>query len=1360
MSGDYFSRTPALLYSYVDSDYKTFQFKVDQINDSVAPMTTFNSNNHNHNNNYTNHYHHDFNDISMKYGTQSIFQVLPNNPRHNNPYHHLHQIEHHHRNQQDYLNNSCSSGTTHLTLLKLTGTTTTANTTITSTNNVKCYNIHESDDNHLNNSNLRQINLSKQSNVITSSHYDNSSTGNNHLTNELSTENWSKHSPQTLLNLSGNDQWLVTSTPRSPTTSDNYVNGIVSINLSTKIDKTITTDVQISTTTATTNPNLNCITSTDINNKNTLLKLYSDSRTNQKLSLTGNNIDCYGTNVNGTATDVNTKCFLPPPNHIISSSCIINNHSIKPNNLPLSISSSLSSSSSSPPPSSSPSSYDCTLTDSKILSTNLWSTTSNLLNKQLGNDSNNTFPTIHESYPIQPLMTSYLNNSLNIDYHHNIHHHHCQDQQHSTFNNNDNNNSKISNYMPDIDSRPYQHLHNISSPEESSSEACPTLSNETINYDTELNSYESLHSIQSSCINNTNQCNNNERDHQVNGCSTVLGSVNFTYLNSVPTNSVLPTMTTFTTTSATTTLTTTEPGVSLSSVVTSKCISNDFISKHESNTMKTCTHENNPTISSSMLLYNTMNMPFHKMLMKSTSDSRELNGQNDNIGNDDDIDDDDDDDEEEEEIEEEEDGDVNLKHNHSTDLSDCENDDDNEDNDDLDGGHVTNQRERNTTNNAKSKLKDELTKDIDNRKKNNGAGRRSEKPPYSYIALIAMAIKASPSKRCTLSEIYQYLHTQFPFFRGQYTGWKNSVRHNLSLNEVFIKLPKGMGRPGKGHYWTIDPAAEFMFQDGASRRRPRGFRRKCASAAAAAAAAAVAAAVAVNISSGNNYSQITHDNTMHKISTTPFDSFNLGNMGHDLLLTKEMTRFFIPNSANTRGMNYDSINTASKLQPLSNGLSISSNLNMTNSTSVKCVELEGIGPSSSSSSIDSVFCNRTTTNLNGQIHGSSTPASVSFDNVFRAQSDSFGIKLSSSPMEIPTITTQLTENIHASRTNSGDLDPSPYSFMKSSEHLRNNNGNISVSQQLPPIYQTMIHKTLPCIPNSNPTTVSSLYKPTVSDAYIGSVNISNNTQHHEDIEIDYSTYYSREKDPQISGSHSTPIKINHHNLYENNFNLIQHSQGLLLNTKELSLLSHNNEQLSSDLDVRWSNEHVCWPCGTSIKRNQMFNQKGCDHTDIPSNTIESNLYTNEIFNVSQINTNSCNNNNNNSTTVNDFNDPTRRIVERFQEHDNALYTRALLSPSSKSNSQLIDSNNIPNIQHTNLTKSDESNRINYSISSLDNDINIHMKDSCHPKCPRIENSQNKNEEIHEGNEILAYNTTTDSLSTFITSPQSQKHNYM
>ncbi|KAH9495644.1 hypothetical protein Btru_015538 [Bulinus truncatus] len=90
-----------------------------------------------------------------------------------------------------------------------------------------------------------------------------------------------------------------------------------------------------------------------------------------------------------------------------------------------------------------------------------------------------------------------------------------------------------------------------------------------------------------------------------------------------------------------------------------------------------------------------------------------------------------------------------------------------------------------------------------------------------------MAIQSSPTKRCTLSEIYQFLQQRFPFFRGSYQGWKNSVRHNLSLNECFIKLPKGIGRPGKGHFWTIDPAAEFMFEEGSFRRRPRGFRRKC-----------------------------------------------------------------------------------------------------------------------------------------------------------------------------------------------------------------------------------------------------------------------------------------------------------------------------------------------------------------------------------------------------------------------------------------------------------------------------------------------------------------------------------------------------
>ena len=65
---------------------------------------------------------------------------------------------------------------------------------------------------------------------------------------------------------------------------------------------------------------------------------------------------------------------------------------------------------------------------------------------------------------------------------------------------------------------------------------------------------------------------------------------------------------------------------------------------------------------------------------------------------------------------------------------------------------------------------------------------RHNKPPYSYITLIAMAIKDSANQRLTLSEINDYLMKKFEFFRGNYTGWRNSIRHNLSLNECFIKV--------------------------------------------------------------------------------------------------------------------------------------------------------------------------------------------------------------------------------------------------------------------------------------------------------------------------------------------------------------------------------------------------------------------------------------------------------------------------------------------------------------------------------------------------------------------------------------------
>lgn len=94
---------------------------------------------------------------------------------------------------------------------------------------------------------------------------------------------------------------------------------------------------------------------------------------------------------------------------------------------------------------------------------------------------------------------------------------------------------------------------------------------------------------------------------------------------------------------------------------------------------------------------------------------------------------------------------------------------------------------------------------------------RHPKPPYPYTGMIIHAINSTTEKSLTLTGIISKLKEMFTFFKGSYTGWKDSVRHNLSHNACFVKGGRCSKPESNGNLWHVDiskaPINCFKLQD-------------------------------------------------------------------------------------------------------------------------------------------------------------------------------------------------------------------------------------------------------------------------------------------------------------------------------------------------------------------------------------------------------------------------------------------------------------------------------------------------------------------------------------------------------------------
>ena len=108
---------------------------------------------------------------------------------------------------------------------------------------------------------------------------------------------------------------------------------------------------------------------------------------------------------------------------------------------------------------------------------------------------------------------------------------------------------------------------------------------------------------------------------------------------------------------------------------------------------------------------------------------------------------------------------------------------------------------------------------------NTNVGELNRKPLFTFTELLLMAIEASPMNHCTYDDVYQFLQQEYPYFCQLLdTDWKSDVRHTLSQNKCFIKLPNYCESPNNvQHYWTINKSSpQFQVIQSSGKLKARG----------------------------------------------------------------------------------------------------------------------------------------------------------------------------------------------------------------------------------------------------------------------------------------------------------------------------------------------------------------------------------------------------------------------------------------------------------------------------------------------------------------------------------------------------------